>query len=109
MAETFLKDNSFLDADAADDDLTMGIISYIQDNLHSEITLQDVADHLGYSYFYISKRIRQVFNVPFDEVTSKQRSDAKAVNFGIVYGIGSFSLSQDIGITKKEADKYIEG
>lgn len=51
----------------------------------------------------------QVFNVPFDEVTSKQRSDAKAVNFGIVYGIGSFSLSQDIGITKKEADKYIEG
>ncbi len=51
----------------------------------------------------------QVFNVPFDEVTNKQRSDAKAVNFGIVYGIGAFSLSQDLGITKKEADKYIEG
>ncbi len=51
----------------------------------------------------------QVFNVPFEEVTSKQRSDAKAVNFGIVYGIGAFSLSQDLGITKKEADKYIEG
>lgn len=51
----------------------------------------------------------QVFNVPFDEVTSLQRSNAKAVNFGIVYGIGAFSLSQDIGITKKEADKYIEG
>ncbi|MBQ2753044.1 MAG: DNA polymerase I, partial [Firmicutes bacterium] len=51
----------------------------------------------------------QVFNVPFEEVTSKQRSDAKAVNFGIVYGIGAFSLSQDLGITKKEADRYIEG
>lgn len=51
----------------------------------------------------------QVFNVPFDEVTPKQRSDAKAVNFGIVYGIGAFSLSQDLGITKKEADKYIAG
>ncbi|MBE6008280.1 MAG: DNA polymerase I [Lachnospiraceae bacterium] len=51
----------------------------------------------------------QVFNVPFDEVSTKQRSDAKAVNFGIVYGIGAFSLSQDLGITKKEADRYIEG
>ncbi len=51
----------------------------------------------------------QVFNVPFDEVTPLQRSNAKAVNFGIVYGIGSFSLGQDIGISRKEAEKYIEG
>lgn len=51
----------------------------------------------------------QVFGVPFEEVTSKQRSDAKAVNFGIVYGIGAFSLSQDLGITRKEAEKYIAG
>lgn len=51
----------------------------------------------------------QVFGVPFDEVTPQQRSNAKAVNFGIIYGIGSYSLSQDIGITKKEADKYIAG
>ena len=50
----------------------------------------------------------QVFNVPFDEVTKKQRSNAKAVNFGIVYGIGAFSLSQDLGITRKEAEAYIE-
>jgi len=49
----------------------------------------------------------QVFHVPFDEVTSVQRSSAKAVNFGIVYGIGSFSLSQDLGITRKEAEAYI--
>ncbi len=51
----------------------------------------------------------QVFKVPFDKVTSLQRSNAKAVNFGIVYGIGAFSLSQDLGITKKEADRYISG
>lgn len=49
----------------------------------------------------------QVFHVPFDEVTPLQRSNAKAVNFGIVYGIGAFSLSQDLGITRKEADAYI--
>lgn len=51
----------------------------------------------------------QVFNTDFDEVTSEQRSKAKAVNFGIIYGISSFSLSQDIGVSKKEADTYIEG
>lgn len=49
----------------------------------------------------------QVFHVPFDEVTATQRSNAKAVNFGIVYGIGAFSLSQDLGITRKEAEAYI--
>ena len=51
----------------------------------------------------------QVFNVPFEEVTPLQRSNAKAVNFGIVYGIGAFSLSQDIGVSRKEAERYIEG
>jgi DNA polymerase-1 len=51
----------------------------------------------------------QVFKIPFDEVAPKQRSNAKAVNFGIVYGIGAFSLSQDLGITRKEAERYIEG
>ncbi len=50
----------------------------------------------------------QVFHVPFDEVTSLQRRNAKAVNFGIVYGISSFGLSQDLSITKKEAESYIK-
>lgn len=50
----------------------------------------------------------QVFHVPFDEVTDRQRSNAKAVNFGIVYGIGAFSLSQDLDIPRKEAEHYIE-
>ena len=50
----------------------------------------------------------QVFHIPFDEVTPLQRRNAKAVNFGIVYGISSFGLSQDLSITRKEAAKYIE-
>lgn len=49
----------------------------------------------------------EVFHTPFDEVTSAQRSNAKAVNFGIVYGISSFSLGQDLDITRKEAEEYI--
>ncbi|NCB91327.1 MAG: DNA polymerase I [Clostridia bacterium] len=50
----------------------------------------------------------QVFHIPFDEVTPLQRRNAKAVNFGIVYGISSFGLSQDLSITRKEAAEYIE-
>ena len=50
----------------------------------------------------------QVFHVPFEEVTELQRRNAKAVNFGIVYGISSFGLSQDLSITRKEATQYIE-
>lgn len=49
-----------------------------------------------------------VFGVPKEEVTSVMRSRAKAVNFGIVYGIGDFSLARDIGISRKEARKYID-
>ena len=50
----------------------------------------------------------QVFHTPFDEVTDLQRRNAKAVNFGIVYGISSFGLSQDLSITRKEAAEYID-
>ena len=50
----------------------------------------------------------QVFHVPFDEVTDLQRRNAKAVNFGIVYGISSYGLSEDLSISPKEAKKYIE-
>ena len=50
----------------------------------------------------------KVFHTPLEEVTSVQRSNAKAVNFGIVYGISSFGLSQDLSITRKEAAEYIK-
>ena len=50
----------------------------------------------------------QVFHIPFEKVTDLQRRNAKAVNFGIVYGISSFGLSEDLSISRKEAAAYIE-
>ena len=50
----------------------------------------------------------RVLNIPIEEVTKEQRSKAKAVNFGIVYGITGFGLAKQIGTSKKEADNYIE-
>ncbi|MGN0534527.1 MAG: DNA polymerase I [Eubacterium sp.] len=50
----------------------------------------------------------QVFNMPVEMVTPQMRSRAKAVNFGIVYGIGAFSLAKDIGVSNKEAKQYID-
>lgn len=54
------------------------------------------------------KTASEVFKTPLDEVTSLQRGRAKAVNFGIVYGISDFSLSKDIKVSKKEARTYID-
>ncbi len=50
----------------------------------------------------------KVFHTPLEEVTPLQRSNAKAVNFGIIYGISSFSLGQDLNVSRKEAEEYIE-
>jgi DNA polymerase-1 len=50
----------------------------------------------------------QVFGLPVEMITKQLRSRAKAVNFGIVYGIGAFSLAKDIGVTRKEAQEYID-
>lgn len=55
-----------------------------------------------------TKTASEVFNVPIEEVTSLMRSNAKAVNFGIVYGIGEFSLAKDLNISRKEAKTYID-
>ena len=49
----------------------------------------------------------KVFGIPWEEVTSLQRSNAKAVNFGVIYGMSSFGLSTELNITRKEAEKYI--
>lgn len=55
-----------------------------------------------------TKTASEVFKVPLEEVTHTMRSNAKAVNFGIVYGIGDFSLSKDLKISRKEAKNYID-
>ncbi|SQC02623.1 DNA polymerase I [Clostridium tetanomorphum] len=55
-----------------------------------------------------TKTASEVFKVPIEQVTSRMRSNAKAVNFGIVYGIGDFSLAKDLKISRKEAKEYID-
>ena len=50
----------------------------------------------------------KVFDIPYDEVTSRDRTRAKAVNFGVVYGMSSHGLSESLGISRKEAQKYID-
>jgi DNA polymerase-1 len=55
-----------------------------------------------------TKTASEVFGVPIEEVTPTMRSNAKAVNFGIVYGIGDFSLAEDLKISRKEAKQYID-
>lgn len=49
-----------------------------------------------------------IFDIPFDAVTAAQRRDAKAVNFGVVYGISDYGLSQNTGLSRKQAKEYIE-
>lgn len=56
-----------------------------------------------------TKTASEVFNVPLEQVTSEMRSRAKAVNFGIIYGISDFGLSRDLKISRAEAKEYIEG
>ena len=90
MAETFLQDNGFTEDDAADEDMTMKILSYMQDNLSEELSLQTVAEHLGYNYYYISKRIRQIFSMPFTALLSQYRV-AKAK---MLLDSGNYTVSQ---------------
>ena len=89
-AEVFLQDNPFINAEWAGDNLTMQIISYLQDNLHNEVSLHHMADHLGYSYFYISKRIQQIFHVSFSTLLSQYRV-AYAKN---LLNTGKYTISQ---------------
>lgn len=69
---------------------------------------ENLIDAFKHSSDIHTKTASEVFGVPVEEVTKTMRSNAKAVNFGIVYGIGDFSLSQDLGITKAQAKEYID-
>lgn len=84
---------------------------------YSQIELRVLAHMSGDEQLIEAYRMEQdihritaskVFHTPFEEVTELQRRNAKAVNFGIVYGISSFGLSQDLSISRKEAAEYIE-
>jgi DNA polymerase-1 len=90
---------------------------YIMSADYSQIELRILAEMSGDSNLleaFIShqdihtRTAAEVFDVPMDEVTVEMRSRAKAVNFGIVYGISDYGLSRDIGVSRKEAGQYID-
>ncbi len=91
--------------------------SFFMDADYSQIELRLVAHMSGDENMIESYRkgadihrltASQVLHIPYEEITDKQRSSAKAVNFGIIYGMSAFSLANDLGMSNKEAKEYIE-
>ena len=102
MRKFFVAKDGCLLADADYSQIELRVLSHIADD---EEMLKAFNDEVDIHTVTAS----QVFNMPLELVTPLMRSRAKAVNFGIVYGIGAFSLAKDIGVTRKEADDYIKG
>ena len=89
----------FVDADYSQ--IELRVLAHIADDKQMQAAFRSGED-------FHSVTASQVFNVPLTEVTPLMRRHAKAVNFGIVYGISEFSLAQDIGVSRAEAKQYIE-
>lgn len=93
------KDSVFLDADYSQ--IELRVLAHISEDEHMIEAFKNEED--------IHKQAAsKVFNIPIQEVTSEERSKAKAVNFGIVYGISDFGLAEQIGTSRKQAKEYIE-
>ncbi|MDD5603694.1 MAG: DNA polymerase I, partial [Eubacteriales bacterium] len=103
IRKAFVPENEnyvLLDADYSQ--IELRILAHISDDENMKKTF---ADNMDIHTITAS----QVFSVPVEEMTPEIRNRAKAVNFGIIYGIGDFSLARDLGITRKEAREYIDG
>ncbi len=101
LRKVFVSDEgcSFIDADYSQIELrVLAHIAKDENLIDAFIKNQDIH----------SRTASEIFEVPMDEVTSLMRGDAKAVNFGIVYGISDFGLSQNLNIPVQKAKKYIE-
>lgn len=93
------KDYVFIDADYSQ--IELRILAHISQDEHMLVAFKNGED--------IHKQAAsKVLGIPIEEVTKEQRSAAKAVNFGIVYGISDFGLAEQLGTSRKEAKKYIE-
>ena len=93
------EENVYLDADYSQ--IELRVLAHISDDEHMIQAFNNGED--------IHKQAAsKVFKTPIDQVTKAQRSDAKAVNFGIVYGISDFGLGEQLGISRKKAKQYIE-
>lgn len=102
MRKFFVAPEGSLLADADYSQIELRVLAHIADDKVMIDTFNDEID-------IHTVTASQVFGMPQEMVTPLMRSRAKAVNFGIVYGIGAFSLAKDIGVTRKEADNYIKG
>ena len=101
IRKAFIPSNGFIFVDADYSQIELRVLAHIAEDEHMIQAFNNNED--------IHKQTAsRVFGVPFDEVTKQQRSDAKAVNFGIVYGISDFGLSEQLGISRKQAKTYIE-
>ncbi len=97
----FIADKGYRLVDADYSQIELRVLAHIA----NDIAMIDAFKHNEDIH---TKTAAQVFDMPEAFVTPQMRSSAKAVNFGIVYGIGAFSLSQDIGVSVAEADRYIK-
>lgn len=101
MRKFFIAEDGMTFVDADYSQIELRVLSDIADDANMISAFNDGVD-------IHTVTASQVFNMPLQMVTPLMRSRAKAVNFGIVYGIGAFSLGKDIGVSRAEADKYIK-
>lgn len=101
IREFFVARDGYVLVDADYSQIELRILAHIADDKNMQQAFLDGVD-------IHQMTASEVFKIPFDEVTSQMRSRAKAINFGIVYGIGAYSLSQDIHVPVYEAKAYIE-
>ena len=94
------KNKVFIDADYSQ--IELRVLAHLSKDL---VMIDSFKNNLDIHY----KTASEVFGVPIEEVTDNQRRSAKAVNFGIVYGISDYGLSKDLNITRNEARQYIDG
>lgn len=100
MRKFFIAKEGYYLIDADYSQIELRILAHLSDD-------QRMIDAFNHDADIHSTTASEVFNVPLEMVTSEMRTRAKAINFGIVYGIGAFSLSQDIGVTVAQASHYI--
>ena len=101
IKKAFVPENGYVYIDADYSQVELRVLAALSKDEHMMNAFKNGED--------IHKEVAsKVFDVPFDEVTKEQRSKAKAVNFGIVYGITSFGLSQQLDTTRKESQEYID-
>lgn len=101
IRKVFIPEDGYVFLDADYSQIELRVLAHMSEDQHLIEAYRDAED-------IHSITASKVFHVPLEDVTPLQRRNAKAVNFGIVYGISSFGLSQDLSVSKTEAQEYIE-